>query len=63
MSSPEIDDIVATCMENEVHAKLTGAGGGGCVLCLPKDPDSDRAELFKLFESKGYTVFDKVQVS
>ena len=47
VSSPEIDDIVATCMENEVHAKLTGAGGGGCVLCLPKDPDSDLTELFK----------------
>jgi len=47
VSSPEIDDIVAICMENEVHAKLTGAGGGGCVLCLPKQPDSDLTALFK----------------
>lgn len=47
VSSPEIDDIVAICMENEIHAKLTGAGGGGCVLCLPKEPDFDRQVLFQ----------------
>ena len=50
-------------MENEIHAKLTGAGGGGCVLCLPKDPDQDRTSLFKQFESKGYTVYDNIEVS
>lgn len=63
VSSPEIDDIVATCMENEIHAKITGAGGGGCVVCFPKDPEFDSGTLFKQFTSKGYTVFDKVEVS
>ena len=67
MSSPEIDDIVGTCMEAEIHAKLTGAGGGGCVICFPKDPhfnDSElRHELFKSFESKGYTVYSNVKQS
>ena len=41
VSSPEIDDIVGSCMEMEIHAKLTGAGGGGCVICFPKDPEFD----------------------
>ena len=35
VSSPEIDKIVATVMPEECHAKLTGAGGGGCVLVFP----------------------------
>ena len=30
-------------MEFEVHGKLTGAGGGGCVIGFPKDPK----ELFQ----------------
>ena len=38
VSCPEIDDVVATMMEFEVHGKLTGAGGGGCVIGFPKDP-------------------------
>jgi mevalonate kinase len=63
VSSPEIDDIVASCMENEIHAKLTGAGGGGCVVCFPKDPSVDKTDLFKYFESKGYTVFDEIRAN
>ena len=43
MSCVEIDEVVATMMEFEVHGKLTGAGGGGCVIGFPKDPK----ELFK----------------
>ena len=38
VSSPEIDQVVETMMVNEVHGKLTGAGGGGCVIGFPKDP-------------------------
>jgi mevalonate kinase len=38
VSSPEIDEIVSLCMEEEAHAKITGAGGGGCVLVFPKNP-------------------------
>lgn len=44
VSSNEIDDIVATCMEMEIHSKLTGAGGGGCVICFPKDPEFASSE-------------------
>lgn len=40
MSSPEIDAVVETMMLNEVHGKLTGAGGGGCVIGFPKDVKS-----------------------
>ena len=52
-------------MEAEIHAKLTGAGGGGCVICFPKAPDfaESKAELFKVFEDKGYRVFDGIKVS
>ena len=63
VSSTEIDDIVGTCMEREIHAKLTGAGGGGCVICFPKDPDFDiwKQELFEQFTSKGYTVYSDIR--
>lgn len=67
VSSGEIDDIVGTCMELEIHAKLTGAGGGGCVICFPKDPDFAESEvkheLFKTFRERGYRVFDGVKTS
>ena len=46
-------------MESEVHGKLTGAGGGGCVIGFPKDPKTLLAkgvdsDFYKLFEKKGY---------
>lgn len=53
-------------MQMEIHAKLTGAGGGGCVICFPKDPDFEtngKHELFELFQSKGYTVYDNIAES
>lgn len=57
MSSPQIDDVVATMMEFEVHGKLTGAGGGGCVIGFPKDPkELDYALLTETLTQKGYTV-------
>ena len=40
VSSPEIDSVVETMMLHEVHGKLTGAGGGGCVIGFPKDAKS-----------------------
>jgi len=67
VSSAEIDDVVATMMEHEVHGKLTGAGGGGCVIGFPKDPKAllvggKDCRFFKLLESKGYTVYSDIQV-
>lgn len=53
-------------MEAEIHAKLTGAGGGGCVLCLPKDPEfatNSKKDFFELLTQKGYTVYDDIKVS
>jgi mevalonate kinase len=38
VSIPLIDDIVETTMQADVYSKITGAGGGGCVLCVPRDP-------------------------
>jgi len=38
VSIPLIDDIVETTMQTDVYSKITGAGGGGCVLCVPRDP-------------------------
>ena len=61
VSSDEIDDIVATCMEREIHAKLTGAGGGGSVICFPKEPDWNKQEVFSVLEGKGYQVFDGIE--
>lgn len=46
MSSGEIDKVVGTCMEEEAHAKLTGAGGGGFVLVFPKNPMAECGKLF-----------------
>ena len=52
-------------MEREIHAKLTGAGGGGCVICFPKDPDFDswKTEFFIEFEKKGYTVYSDIKTA
>jgi mevalonate kinase len=54
-------------MEAEIHAKLTGAGGGGCVICFPKDPDFEgselRHQLFEQFRAQGFQVWDKVKAS
>jgi len=50
VSTTMIDEIVKTSLENEnvYGAKLTGAGGGGCVIALPKqDKAEETAEKLK----------------
>ena len=48
-------------MQHEVHGKLTGAGGGGCVIGFPKDPKSlDYAALTQELTEKGYTVLEGI---
>ena len=67
VSSSEIDDIVSTMMSYEVHGKITGAGGGGCVIGFAKDPkslfegDKETCSLVKELESKGYTVIHGIK--
>jgi len=57
VSSPEIDEVVEIMMLREVHGKLTGAGGGGCVIGFPKDPKSlDYNALESELAAKGYTL-------
>ena len=73
VSSPEIDDVISTMMLHEVHGKLTGAGGGGCVIGFPKDPkelfkESNQTEtedcaLYRELESKGFTVLKNIAKS
>ena len=54
-------------MQVEVHAKLTGAGDGGCVICFPKDPEFYKSQakdfLFQIFKQRGYTVYDNIHES
>ena len=64
MSSDEIDDVVATMMLSEVHGKITGAGGGGCVIGFPKDPKGlDYVALNRQLAEKGYTILEGIEKS
>jgi len=52
-------------MQTDVYSKITGAGGGGCVLCLPRDPqflykEEDHKSLFDDLKSKGFTVYTDI---
>ena len=51
VSSPVLDNLCAVALEHGAHgAKLTGAGGGGCMVALPAgDPDS----LVETFRRRG----------
>ena len=56
--------MVSTMMQYEVHGKLTGAGGGGCVIGFPKDPKSlDLAALTQELTAKGFTVMEGIERS
>ena len=51
-------------MEHEIHGKLTGAGGGGCVIGFPKDPRSvDFAAFKQQIEAQGFTILEGVEKS
>ena len=40
VSSPEIEALIEAALPYSLGAKMTGAGGGGCILALTQDPDS-----------------------
>ena len=47
VSSPELDALIKAATPTSLGAKLTGAGGGGCMVALTKNPrlTSDAIEL------------------
>ena len=49
-------------MQYEMHGKLTGAGGGGCVIGFPKDPKSlDYPSMTYELTQKGFTVLEGIE--
>lgn len=54
VSTPLLDQLVHFAIENgALGAKLTGAGGGGSIIALSKDPE----KLAELYRSKGFKAF------
>jgi mevalonate kinase len=47
VSCPELDALIKAAAPSSLGAKLTGAGGGGCMVALTKNPKitSDAIEL------------------
>ena len=47
VSSPELDSLIKAAAPSSLGAKLTGAGGGGCMIALTRNPKStsDAIEL------------------
>jgi mevalonate kinase len=55
LSTPLINGVISTALENgALGAKITGAGGGGCVIILSEKPSS----LIKLYKKSGYDAFE-----
>lgn len=40
VSSPEIETLIDAALPHSIGAKMTGAGGGGCILALTENPES-----------------------
>ena len=38
VSSPELETLIQAAMPSSLGVKLTGAGGGGCMVALTRDP-------------------------
>ena len=56
VSHPTIDSVLSVAERHGLAGKLTGAGGGGCVLLLAKEK-SDWSELEKELAGLGFQVF------
>ena len=51
VSSPALDELCSTARSaGALGAKLTGAGGGGCIVCVPPP---DPTALVRVFEDRG----------
>ncbi len=58
VSSPEVEAIVAAATAAGGTAKVCGAGGGGCVACLPDDRPDGRDRLLEALRTTGAAVLD-----
>ncbi len=56
VSSPELDKLVAATLPYSYGAKLTGAGGGGSMVCLTDRPE----KVMEVIRSKGGKPFTTV---
>ena len=64
VSSPELESLIQAAAPSSLGAKLTGAGGGGCMVALTRDPKatSEAIELaggrtiISSFGARGLTV-------
>ena len=56
VSSPELERLIQAAIPTSLGAKLTGAGGGGCMVALTRDPKvtSEAIEL-----AGGRTIISK----
>jgi mevalonate kinase len=55
LSTPQIDEIIDTALKNGAFgAKITGAGGGGCVIILTDKP----SKLISHYKKSGYDFFE-----
>ncbi|MCS4541859.1 MAG: mevalonate kinase [Euryarchaeota archaeon] len=54
VSSPEIEELIKIANNNGAYgAKLTGAGGGGCIIAITEQPQ----QLTKIFNRYGHNAF------
>jgi len=57
LSTPQINKIIEAAIDNgALGAKITGAGGGGCVTILAKKPE----EFTQLYKRMGYDSFETI---
>jgi len=47
VSSPELDNLIDAALPFSYGAKLTGAGGGGCIIALATDPNACAAAIIE----------------
>ncbi|MCX6799502.1 MAG: mevalonate kinase [Candidatus Diapherotrites archaeon] len=57
VSTQELESMCSLCMEKgALGAKLTGAGGGGCMIALCEDKQT-QGKVFQALQEKGYRTF------